>query len=209
MSDPFVDPRTGVLINTLGIDDQNLLDEIERQYAARRLASLPKFPATDEGYKALHRHIFQDIYPWAGQVRKIDISKLIAPATRVEFLKGAYVGVSLRRLFSQLERDNFLKGLDAKTFAFRAAVYARELNYIHPFREGNGRALRAFLKQLASQAGHELDLTRIRRAAWMRASETSLNPAMYRSVREEDYRHMSAVITGAMRGLKRGKGRGL
>ncbi len=77
---------------------------------------------------------------------------------------------ALDRQFGLLAQQQGLRGLSAATFASRAAEHLSELNAIHPFREGNGRTLRAFLKHLAGQAGHPLELTRINPEPWMQAS---------------------------------------
>ena len=58
-------------------------------------------------------------------------------------------------------------------FAREAAVIISDVNYIHPFREGNGRTQLQYLKQLATQADHNLDLTLINAAAWIEASKAS------------------------------------
>jgi cell filamentation protein len=63
--------------------------------------------------------------------------------------------------------------LSTSEFARQAAVIIGDVNYIHPFREGNGRTQLQYLKQLAIQAGHRLDLTRIDAAGWIEASKAS------------------------------------
>jgi cell filamentation protein len=64
-------------------------------------------------------------------------------------------------LFEHLAKDKHLVGLDAGTFANKAAHYLAELNAIHPFREGNGRTQLSFVTLLAEQAGHSLDFSKL------------------------------------------------
>jgi cell filamentation protein len=90
----------------------------------------------------------------------------------------------------RLERSRFLRGLAAAGFAEQAAVIVGDINYIHPFREGNGRTQLQYLKQLAGQAGQRLDLARIAGERWIEASVSSHGA---------DYRPMAEVIAEALR----------
>ena len=82
--------------------------------------------------------------------------------------------------------------MDAEGFAARAAEHVVELNAIHPFREGNGRALRAFLLVLARQAGHDINMERIDAVIWNEASQVSF--------RTGDSQAMRNIIADAIRG---------
>ena len=65
------------------------------------------------------------------------------------------------------------------------------LNAIHPFLDGNGRTLRAFLEALAEQAGHRIDLARIDPDAWKEASKVGYYT--------QDFHPMRDIIAGALR----------
>jgi cell filamentation protein len=91
---------------------------------------------------------------------------------------------------ARLVRSGFLKGHIAADFAEQAAVILGDINYIHPFREGNGRTQLQYLKQLAEEAGHALDLTRIRGPEWIAASVAS---------HAADYQPMATVLAGALK----------
>ena len=67
-----------------------------------------------------------------------------------------YIGSALQELFEKLAKEKLLINLDAPSFITRAAFYLGEINAIHPFREGNGRTQREFIRQLALHAGHPL-----------------------------------------------------
>jgi len=76
----------------------------------------------------------------------------------------------MNKRFAAIKGENNLRGLTAEQFATRAAEHINEINAIHPFLDGNGRALRAFLEALAHQAGHQIDLARIEPKPWNQAS---------------------------------------
>ena len=59
-------------------------------------------------------------------------------------------------IFRELHDEDCLRGLRRDAFAGRLACYLGEVNALHPFREGNGRAQRAFFAQLARSAGFTL-----------------------------------------------------
>ena len=94
------------------------------------------------GYRALHHHIFQDVYDWAGEYRTVNIAK-----THL-FCLAPFIEKEMGRQFRELNAENNLQRLDMDTFADRAAHHIIELNAIHPFREGNGRTNRLFLEVL-------------------------------------------------------------
>lgn len=185
MADPYVYPGTQVLRNLLDIRDAAGLQTAERLLSAQRLErSLPDVPITYDGYKALHRHLFERLYEWAGEPRSVNIAKgetIFAPPGRIDPL--------MERQFMLLGHERFLENLTPERFASRAAVYVSEINAVHPFREGNGRAQRAFLQVLARQAGHQVDLQRIEPTAWLNASISGF---------AADYGPMTAVIGAAL-----------
>ncbi len=107
-------------------------------------------------YRGIHRHLFQDVYTWAGRLRTVRISK---PGSM--FCYPEHIGEQLRLLFGNFAAENEFRDLEAEAFARRVAHFLAELNAIHPFREGNGRTQTVFLSVIADQAGHPLDLQRI------------------------------------------------
>lgn len=154
--DRHLDPQSGVLINLLGITDQAKLDEVEATIVALatyeiHLSPLPE-PPEGPGFSyllAVHAALFRDIYPWAGVVRDVDISK-----GGNRFANWRFIDQEGARLTADLARERWLVGLSADRFAERMAWYMGELNVLHPFRDGNGRALREYVRYLASRAGH-------------------------------------------------------
>ncbi len=155
--DPYCYPGTTVLKNRADIRDQATLDAFEDDAASARAEEpYPEGRLGVSHYKAIHRHLFQDVYSWAGKFRTVRISKGGSMFCYPEHIDG-----EMRRLFAGLKQDGFLRGLTADAFASRAAHLLAELNAIHPFREGNGRTQLAYLTMLAEKAGHPIDLERM------------------------------------------------
>lgn len=159
-------PDYRVLKNKLNIRDPIELDRIERRLvSARGAENLPTGKFDLAHLKAIHRHLFQDIYEWAGQVRTVEISK---GGSQFQFRR--FIETGMADVHRRLTEANFLKGLPAATSAREAGQIIGDINHVHPFREGNGRVQMIFLRQLAAQAGHDLDVTLIERDAWTSAS---------------------------------------
>lgn len=155
-SDPYLYPGSSVLKNLRGLTDRKLLERFEARRTHRRIAESIDTPVPGRcdvaHLKAIHRHIFQDVYEWAGQFRTVNISKgghLFGHAT---FLEPA-----LQQILGKLAAESHLVDLDAQIFAGRAAYFLGELNAAHPFREGNGRTQREFIRELGLKAGHYID----------------------------------------------------
>jgi cell filamentation protein len=156
LSDPYVDPATGVLRNRLGISDPVRLSLVEGKVAVhaeiRLYVSMPTVERCDLAtLQAVHRRLFGDVYDWAGELRTVDIAKGGSTFALARHLRHAAAGV-----FSQVPRTDRLRHLDARRFVATVGRLLADLNALHPFREGNGRAQRAFMQPLARDAGYQL-----------------------------------------------------
>ena len=176
--DPYVYPGTNVLRNLRDLRDLNTLAAFEADATGWRIRQLEHEPTRGKlnlaHLKAIHRHIFQDVYPWAGEFRTVNISRSNQPW----FARPEYILPSLDTVFSGLAKDNAFDGKVQQTqFCARAAYYMGELNAIHPFRDGNGRTQREFIRQLALKHGYSLNWSRITRAAMTEASIKSFQQA--------------------------------
>ncbi len=173
--DPHFDYQHGILRNVPGLTDQAKLDRFEAAEAAEALVRLHVNPikgAFDTLHlKEIHHRIFHRIYPWAGEFRRVNMHRPASyPFAVVQFLEQ-----NLDHTLAKLAGENHLKDLDAIAFVNRAAYYLGELNSIHPFREGNGRTQREFIRQLAAEAGHRIDWGRVTRKQIYDASMESHN----------------------------------
>ncbi len=172
--DPYTYPGASVLRNKSGIRERQPFNRFEYEHSASRLRELRANPLAgkfdSDHLKAVHAYIFQDVYEWAGKIRTINISK-----GDIAFALAPYIENEARKLSATLVSENNLLGLEKPQFVERFAHYYAEWNVLHPFREGNGRATREWLVQLARAAGYELDQTRIDNSnqQWNQAAERS------------------------------------
>jgi len=166
--DPYCYPGTHTLKNKLDLRDGAALERAERIFVTLRIeeGTIPQGDFDLAHLQAIHRYLFQDIYAWAGELRTVEMTK-----ERSVFQFRTYIRTGMADVHRRLIEQNFLHGLAADTFAARAAVILGDINYVHPFREGNGRAQLQYLKQLAAQAGHAIDLGRLDPDAWLHASK--------------------------------------
>lgn len=168
MSDPYLYPGTNTLKNYFNIKDPEALQELESAYYYINLNK--PFPEGGFDYdhlKAVHKHLFGDVYPWAGQERSVDISKGSSCFGHTQFLSKA-----LDKIFINLKKDNHLQGLEKPDFCSKLAYYFNEINAAHPFREGNGRTLRLFCEHLSLNAGYKLQWQNADAAKYLNASIT-------------------------------------
>ncbi|BCG98728.1 adenosine monophosphate-protein transferase [Mesorhizobium loti] len=147
--DPLCYPGTTVLINLLDVRDQAELDEVELAlFLTRADEPLPAGELDYVHYLSLHRHLFQDVYGWAGQARTIRIGKAGS-----WFCYPEHIASEMARVFRELGNPDHLADLDTVSFAKHLAHIIAEINAVHPFREGNGRTQLTFLAMLAEHAG--------------------------------------------------------
>ena len=148
-------PETKCLVNTFAIKDKTRLRYVEHFFVAVRTAEMflspIEMPFTFGGLKAVHEKLFSDIYPSAGMIRTKEASK------RKDFCRPQYIEHYSQELFSRLSRDNYLRNIeDDADFANDLAFYMGEAEALHPFRDGNGRAVRFFFNRLVSRTGRKL-----------------------------------------------------
>lgn len=169
--DPYCYDGTTVLRNKLDIDESETLEAFELEMSTLRASEpLPDGSFDPAHYYAVHHHLFQDVYDWAGVSRTIQTAK-----GGNLFCLPAYIGRELAKLFATLSPGSPFWTDDPETFAAHVAHFLAELNAIHPFREGNGRAQLAFVHLLGQAAGHPFDLTRVRRETFLPAMIASFS----------------------------------
>lgn len=171
VEDPYCWPGTTVLRNRAGLMDQEALDAFELDMATQRASEpLPPGRLSVRHYMAIHRHLFGDVYSWAGQNRTVRISK-----DGSAFAYPENIDREMKRLFGWLRDQRHLRGQPVADFVRDAAHFLAELNAIHPFREGNGRTSLVFLALLAARAGHAMHLERLEPDAMLRAAIESFH----------------------------------
>lgn len=171
--DYYCYPDSSVLKNKLNIDDEKALNEAEREITAIKTLELIDKPLRGEldfdYIKRLHKHLFSDIYDWAGELRKTDISKGNI------FCQHELIEINAEVLFNELKAENYLEGLDKDAIVKRLAYYLGDLNTIHPFREGNGRVQRLFIRELASRVGYLVNFDGITPEEMIQASDKTFH----------------------------------
>ena len=153
-------PNSFILRNKMDLHDPEILSEAERKISALRIYAAFNNPIKGsfdlKHLQAIHKFIFQDIYPWAGELRTVNIAK------GNQFCNCLYIESASRPTFDKLrDDDHFLIGMDPERIPEKLAYYLGEINVIHPFREGNGRAQRVFIQYLAQAAGCHVDFTNV------------------------------------------------
>ena len=157
--DPYLDPHTGLLRNLVGALDDPALVAAEGALVFARAVQLLDHPRKPTGdlaeLRAIHRYLFQDVFDWAGQIRTVDIRKRAGNASF--FLPVSMIQRAAGFAAEELRQNNELRGMSRDQFVDRLAYHYDSFNYIHPFREGNGRTQRAFWSRVARDAGWQLD----------------------------------------------------
>ncbi len=168
-ADPYCYPGTTVLKNIPGIRDAKALDRYELSLTDQRAREpLPAGHLSVRHYRSIHRHLFRDVYAWAGQFRTIRIAR-----EQSVFCYPENIAKEMKRVFADLKSAQFPRGLTAEAFAISAAHALSEVNAIHPFREGNGRAQLAFMALLGARAGRPLDFALLERERYLSAIKES------------------------------------
>ena len=166
-------PGTNVLRNRFNIRDAGQLRKLDADISSIKQLHLIKEPVkgrfTVNHLCQIHKFLFDDIYPFAGHFRREDIMK-----GQTRFQGFAQISSKLAVLLSELKKENHLRGLDFELLIERSAYYFAELNYIHPFREGNGRAIREFMRQLYDYNGYEVNWSAVSSEELLRAMEESV-----------------------------------
>ncbi|MCF8495960.1 MAG: Fic family protein [Alphaproteobacteria bacterium] len=159
-------PNSDVLRNKLNIRDHAALSETERRLVTDRIVeSVPAGNFDLEHLQTIHKHLFQDIYDWAGDIRQVQIHKgdsVFMPPKKIES--------AMQYVHTQLKDQNYLQDLNQEDFSKKAGIVLGDVNHIHPFREGNGRTQFQYLKQLGERAGYKIDLSCFDRDDWIKAS---------------------------------------
>jgi cell filamentation protein len=168
-------PETNVLRNKLGIKDEDALTVAEREITSLKLLMIHNMPiikAYDiNSLCKIHKTIFEDIYAWAGQIRKGDF---LSKGNSI-FCRGQYITENANKIFGNILEEKYLYGLTRSNFIERMAYYMGEVNALHPFREGNGRTTREFFRQLSLNANYILDFSQMEKKELLEADIEAFN----------------------------------
>ncbi len=172
--DRYLYTDTSVLRNLADIRNANRLNQFESDHFFARLLELHENPIhgslDSDHLRHIHRYLFQDVYAWAGEFRTVPIAK-----GNSFFARPEHIQAELQKVFHQLAGEQSLRGIDSSGFCQRAAHYLGEINALHPFREGNGRAQREFIRELAVESGYEIEWELVTQDEMLTASVASFH----------------------------------
>lgn len=163
VDDKYTYPGSGgVLVNHYNIRDGEQLDKAVNAIASVRWAAMSREPLPERfdvaQLQAIHRRLFDEIYPFAGQLRDVDAQ---AVGTGIPYSRPEFIVAQARSIDDGLRRDNYLRGMPHDKFVDRLAYHWGELTALHPMRDGNTRSQSAFVTQLAAAAGYRIDWERV------------------------------------------------
>lgn len=180
-------PNSDILNNKLNIKDKNKLNIAEREFTSLRLAEIEKNQIKGifdfKHLQDIHQYIFQDIYEWSGKIRSVNIAK----GNMFCYSKNILSYGEL--IFRKLKEENFLMTTEEKNICDRLSFYMSEINALHPFREGNGRAQRVFISSLGNVSGYEIDFKQVTNAEMIEVSSIAFVKG------HEEYSKMFKKIT--------------
>ena len=147
--------NSSVLKNKLNITTEEKLKEYETKMVALKLASIDKadFKRTydEEHLKAIHKYLFEDVYDFAGQYRLENITK-----DNFIFSQYQYIDENIKEVFKKTNIQS-LEDLPFEELIIKLSDFMTDLNVLHPFREGNGRATREFIREFLNKLGFEIN----------------------------------------------------
>lgn len=174
--------QNGVLLNKYGIGQKETLEMIEYNSTHLKIIELEGNPIKGnfdkEHLSKIHKHLFDNLYDWAGQSRDTVSRKWyideIGQRCRTTFCHPDEMDQVFSSVSKILTDTNNLKNIQSSEKLIEALVNIhQQLNHAHPFPEGNGRTLQVFMQQLAKEAGHNLDYTKVSKTDWNLASGKS------------------------------------
>ncbi|WP_375621522.1 BID domain-containing T4SS effector [Bartonella sp. AA97HXZ] len=194
----FFYPNSITLKNKYGIKDYGKLkvqcahDTTKAIIHLRQEAPPQKLTSTYLQY--IHHTLFKNTFEWAGQTREKpftfeDGTVAYMPMMKkagISFASAKQIQEGLDNLDKTLAETNSLKGLTRETFIEHVTEMLIQLNYTHPFREGNGRTQRMFFEKLGQVAGHTLDFSLV--------TEKRMNLASIASLKHKDKEEMKHLL---------------
>jgi cell filamentation protein len=152
----YTDPATGILRNLLGITNKEELRIAEYAETTKRTKELRRKPSKIRSMKdilAIHKHLFANIYKWAGEAREVDMEKESGG-----FHPHALFAAGFQSVDNEIAKCRAIDPNNKKDLATALAKTLDTLNALHPFREGNGRTQRLAMEFLSREKGYALNL---------------------------------------------------
>lgn len=162
MKDPYIQ-ENGTLKNLLGITSYKELREAERDISFVKMMNVDAIDKSEfnmDFIKAIHAHIFEDVYQWAGEFRKIPIYKTeaVLPMVSLEYAKPKEIEKQLKEILEKMNLVNWNQ-LTEDELVKVFTSYISKIWRVHPFREGNTRTTLSFANIFSKEHGFELDMS--------------------------------------------------
>lgn len=185
MKDPYLYEDVPVLINKLNIKDAAKLEQAEADITIIKLLSIDTLnqgqPFDLEYIKSLHKYIFGDIYPFAGEIRKVPIvkSEPVLGGDTVRYAMPSEIEKKVESTLHEMKDINWRAlNLEERSLKFTQNIAA--LWQVHPFREGNTRTTMTFACHFAARNGFPLDKQLFREnAAYVRNALVKASDGLY------------------------------
>lgn len=161
MKDPYIQ-ENGTLKNKLGITEYKDLNDAERDIGFAKLIDIGesfKQKYDVEYIKSIHRHIFEDIFDWAGEFRTVPVYKteIVIPGLSLEYSAPKNIEKDLSVILEELNSINWSgKNIDEITVQFTEQL--ARIWRVHPFRDGNTRTTLAFAENYSREHGFPMDI---------------------------------------------------
>lgn len=176
---PYRD-ENGVALNKFQLNNQEEVDLIEYALTSRRMAELltESILSDWDGYdlahlQAIHHHLFQDMYDWAGKIRTVHLNKFMANGQMSVFAPPERIEMGWAKLAHKIQSFRQNKQLSFEQKIHQLTEIFIKANHLHPFPEGNGRSLQVFMQQLAKEQNVWLDYRGACAASWNHACALS------------------------------------
>ena len=205
MKDIYLYPGSDVLINKLDIRDQEELNKAEADYVSYRLKQLALDGLSGKyDYKHLlkmHWFIFQDIYEWAGQQRKLNICKEegILGGLSIDYADVFDIAKDATAILTQMNNVNW-RALTNEEKGVEFSKYLARLWKVHCFREGNTRTVITFCCQFADEHGFPLNRKLFEEhSAYVRTALVAYN-AIFNDLGDlSQKQHLERIVTDAIK----------
>jgi cell filamentation protein len=162
MHDPYIIDENGVLRNKLSITDYHELNRAERDITFVKFLDIDtsyKQQFNAQYFKSIHKHIFEDIFDWAGEYRTVPIVKeeVVLPGLSLDYADAKDIDKKLKSCLKTMNDTNW----DAMPLDKKIAEFTNQLTSlwsIHPFRDGNTRTFLSFAYIFAKANGFPFDM---------------------------------------------------
>ncbi len=172
-SEKYCYPGTAVPVNRFGAKDAESLKTAVSEEVAARQAELAEMGGLGGNYKlthmqAFHRFLFGNVFDWAGEIRRSDISDS-------RFVRAEDIKDEAGMIFLRLENEDYFHGLEQGDLAERISYYTREIDRLHPFGYGTAETMRTYFGQMLGRIRYRVDYASVPEDVWEEARAAAMD----------------------------------